>query len=215
MITILGASKGVGKLFHDYLVLNEVPSVDIHCVSREQGIDLNDNKEYKHAIELCADSDIVFNNAPASMQYDIVNEVIYETDDVMPKDWIHVGSQLTDIIANPEGYNYIYNKQKLADLIRSEINKYGLSAPEDRVECVQRHCLLSLGAVETNQIEEMFNRLSIPMIDRAYMFSLFNFMMECPKEYCLGEIRLIPDQFIDPECYKDFEFRRHTQKYTK
>lgn len=216
MITIIGASKGLGKLFHEYLLSAEYDKeYPLYLVSREDGINLNDDKEYKHVIELCADSQIVFNNAPANMQLDIVYDTIYNTSHVSPKDWVHVGSQMTDVIkdAKAEGMEYISNKQLYADFIRGEINKFGVHSVKH--ESLQRHCLLSLGAVETNQIDDMFKRLGIEMIDRAYMYRLWDFIFDTPQDYCLGEIRLVPDQYINPDCNDDFEFRRHLKKYQK
>ena len=72
-----------------------------------------------------------------------------------------------------------------------------------------------MGAVETNQIDDMFKRLGIEMIDRAYMYRLWDFIFDTPQDYCLGEIRLVPDQYINPDCNDDFEFRRHLKKYQK
>ena len=215
MITIVGSSKGVGKLFHEYLLTAFLPDVPINLISRSEGYNLNDNKEYKHVVDLCSESDIVFNNAPAIFQLDLVYDAIYNVEHYTPKDWLHVGTQLTDIIDDAKlgGMDYITKKQEFADFIRQEINKYGLNSVHS--ESLNRHCLLSLGAVETNQIDKLFNRLDIAMIDREYMFKLFDFILDTPPEYCLGEIRLVPDQYISPECNKDFEFKRHLQKYTK
>ena len=216
MITIVGSSKGLGKLFHEYLLINFTEQdTQINLISRSEGIDLRDDKQYKHVCDLCHESDIVFNNAPASFQMDLVYDTIYNLTNPMPKDWIHVGTQMTDIVTDPrlEGLDYITKKQDFADFIRNEINKFGLSSVH--TESLQRHCLLSLGAVETNQIDTLFNRLQIQMVSREYMFKLFDFLFATPTEYCLGEIRLVPDQYIDPSCHDDFEFRRHLQKYTK